>query len=219
MVGLNVSLKVKVHSVNIYRLLSVSVYFSGFLSETQDSCAPAAAHQLCLCLAHSGQSIMCGSSLDRAVLSVPLFRQVQQSPCHHVFITEGNPTTEPRLSYVFSSYTVRTLVSADQHFVSSLDLFHFFLLGFSFFFPTGLQTCLCSTHRSIGVVYRFPPVCFSLRAMAFAGQLRVTFSLTLLGVGVVGSSAIVVISLSEKPGQALRGAQIMFQMPRPQRRS
>lgn len=43
-----------------------------------------------------------------------------------------------------------------------------------------------------------------------------TFSLTLLGVSVDGSSATVVISLSE-PGQALGGAQIVFQMPQPQR--
>lgn len=65
-----------------------------FLSEAQDSCAPAALLQLRL--AHSGQSIMCGSSLDPAVLSMSLFRQVQQSPCqcHHVFIAEGNPTAK-----------------------------------------------------------------------------------------------------------------------------
>lgn len=53
--------------------------------------------------------------LDRAVLSVSLFRRVQQSPCqyHHVFITEGNPHAEPRLSYVLSSCAVRTSVNVD----------------------------------------------------------------------------------------------------------
>lgn len=39
-----------------FPMLSVDL----FLSETQDSCAPAVVIQLCLHLAHSGQSIMCG---------------------------------------------------------------------------------------------------------------------------------------------------------------
>lgn len=83
---------------------------------TQDSCTPAAVIQLCLRLARSGQRIMCGGILDRAVLSVSLFIQLQQSSCqwHHVFITEGNPTTESRLSYMLSSYTAGTLVSTHQ---------------------------------------------------------------------------------------------------------
>lgn len=121
--------------MNIYPSLSVSVYFSLFLSEAQDSCAPAAVLQLRL--AHSGQSINCGSSLDRAVLL--LFRQVQQSPCqcHHVFIAEGNPAAEPRLPYVLSSYTVGALVSADRLTLSSTSLTSLFFIPSPFPCGTG----------------------------------------------------------------------------------
>lgn len=68
--------KVKVHVVIIYSFPKVSVYVTVFSSDAQTTCAPAAV----LHLAHGGQSIMCGSSLDRAVLSASLFRKEQQSP-------------------------------------------------------------------------------------------------------------------------------------------
>lgn len=118
----------------------------------------------CLTKSQSSLSVMCGGSLDRAVLSVSLFRQVQRSPCqcYHLFITEGNPTAEPRL-YVLSSCTVSTLVSADQTIPPSLLPAWFFLP------PGGIQTRLCSTHKELHVVHGHHPVCFSLRAMAFAG--------------------------------------------------
>lgn len=133
---------------------------------TQDSCTPAAVIQLCLRLAHSEQRIMCGGILDRAVLSVSLFIQVQQSSCQccHVFITEGNPTTEPRLSYVLSPYTASTSASARQ-LVSLLSVW--------FFLPPGVFKCVFGAHVELLVMPCHQAVCYSLRAMAFVGRVVV----------------------------------------------
>lgn len=137
---------------------------------TQDSCTPAAVIQLCLRLAHSEQRIMCGGILDWAVLSVSLFIQVQQSSCQccHVFITEGNPTTEPRLSYVLSSYTASTSASARQ--LVSLCPSPPLLLSVWFFLPPGVFKCV---FLELLVMSCHQAVCYSLRAMAFAGRVVV----------------------------------------------
>lgn len=98
------------------------MYITVFLHEDQDSCAPAAVLQLCL--AHNGQSIMCGSSLDWAVLSVPLFRQVQQSACqcHHVFITGKSHCRASRMCsyHILLAHYYYFNVSAEQQTLVSL---------------------------------------------------------------------------------------------------
>lgn len=182
---------------------------------TQDSCTPAAVIQLCLRLAHSEQRIMCGGILDRAVLSVSLFIQVPQSPCQccHVFIAEGNPTTEPQLSYVLSSYTASTSANARQ--LVSLCPSPPVLLSVWFFLPPGVFKCVFGAHVELLVTSCRQAVCYSLRAMAFAGRVVVGDILSSLTWCRSGWQLCCCCYFSVREGRVggVAGVQITFQIP------
>lgn len=114
---------------SIFPLTQVFQYISvsSQVKKPQDCNAQAAVLQLCLRLAQGRQSVVRGSSLDRAVLSVSLFRQAQLSPCqcHPMFVAEGNPTAGLQLLHVFSPSTARTFVRGGQKTLLSISHYTF----------------------------------------------------------------------------------------------
>ena len=150
---------------------------------------------------HRGQSQPCyatgGSSLDRAGLSVSLFRKVQPSPCqcHHVFTTEGNPTAELFICVLIKCHQpISVCRSASLTLSFSSFTSPYLLLPFLFSWD---HKHVFAAHTEPTCVVQPPTCVFLIKSNGLYRILRVTFSLTLLGV-VDDGMAIVVISLSKR---------------------